>query len=756
MRDTQRFGLTAANIALGGMAILAAIFTLSFGGTNFFDIYFFYIVGLVTWIFAVFIYISKPDDGIAHLFYLMGVALLSIYSVSGQSEPYVEGWRYDFVSLFRFFATAFLPCMFLRCFAVFPEPKRLAQYKLFRRGVYFPGAILAIGMSVSYLFGQSYERLFFIIKMPYFTEANFIFVIVYSMAGHICLLHTCRTCSDLHTRKQAKWLFLGISIGTFPVTIFYTIPSLLGRTFPLGKYSAYTLILVMVCYVIAILRHRLMGIRIALNRSSLYAILSSVMLMIYLAGISLFTDILSLPIPDWVGKIISMLIVAMLFAPMKQRTQNFIDRYFYQREHNYRTTLLNFSEALSNMPGPDTLGDTLLYQLDEAFQPEFAALILRADHEYTVYRQIGDENKLKVVMHNIDFASVTNDFKMFGEEQLTVPLITNRGLIGVILLGKKLSEKNYSSEDISLMQTLSTHAAISIEKYERLRAQVDSMQLAYSRLVETFKKSYPNLLLTENTSSGEKDIIAELDMIAEALIGSSDKLTALNELKSGFLDNVSHELRTPLTAIQGHADNLLNNVLGELNENQRNRIGRISLNCKRLLRMVESLLRLSRIESDRLPFMPENISLSALMEDIALEMTPIAENKKLSLSFHYPPDSLISADEDMLRQIIINLIDNAIKFTLPGGEISINVENADTSTAISVKDTGIGMQPDNLDRIFDRFHQIPNEDGGNTAGLGIGLSIVKTFMDIHNGSIEVQSELEAGSQFTVIFPQNYS
>jgi len=743
VRDTQRFWRTVFNIALGAMVLTAAL--KSYEGNHIY----FYLVGLLTWIFAVSVFISRPDNDVAHFSYLMSVGLMSVCSVGGVFKPGVQGWEARSVPLFQFAATAFLPCIFFRFSAVFPSIKRFATNRFFKWWVYAPATLLFVAMSVSYLSGQSYERLFFLVKMPRLTILNLICLFGYSIAGHGCLLHTWLSGETKSQQKQAKWLFIGLSLGTVPVAVLDTVPRLMGIHIPYGGYSPYTLVTIMLCYGVAIMRYKLMDIEFVLNRSSVYAVVSGFMLAFYLVSVGILSRIS--PGPDIVGQLLSMLIIALLFVPMRQRVQEFIDKYFDQRRYNYRTTLLELSETLSTMLKLDELCHTLLRQLSEALQPEFAALLLEENSQYQVYDKVGDEEKLQEALQDFHPELAKGKPERIGENRLAVPLLSKGRAVGFILLGGKLSRKNYNSEDVFLMEVLSRQTAISIQNAKGLRKQIDLMQKAHNGLVETFRKSYPELIPEKPVPAGE-DMMSELDIIAAALVESSETLRELDDLKSQFLSDVSHDFKTPLAIIKGYADNLLDGVSGDLDENQRKYMERISQLCGRLNRMVNNLLNHSRIGAGRIDFIPTNLSLSSLMDEVAFELTTIAEEKEVSLDFNCPAGLTLFADEDKLRQIVINLVDNAIKFTPSEGKVWISVENKGEYVDVSVVDTGIGIPPESLSRIFDRFQQVQREDGENSAGVGIGLAIVKSFVELHNGDISVQSELGEGSRFTVTLP----
>jgi signal transduction histidine kinase len=753
----KRFWYTAFNIFVGGGALITAV--ISYGRTSQPDALYFYLIGLITWILALALFVSKPDDDFMHLLYLMSVGLMSVCSTDATFSMNEQGWQSRFVPLVQFTSSAFLPCLFLRCFSTYPSAKGFTKSKFFRWWIYAPGVILSVAMLMLYLAGNNYRKSFFLIDISPLLPLNTIFLFSFSIAGQACLLHTWLVGKVERERKQAKWLFLGISIGTLPLTFLDTLPFAFGVELPYSRYSAYTLIMIMICYGIAIMRHKLLDIELVLNRSTVYAAVSSVTLVVYLLSVQILGKVFIDPSVSAISQrsktalsFFSILIVALLFAPMKHRIQDLIDKAFYQRRYSYRLTLLNLSEAISMMLSLDELGKTLLNQLAEALQPEFAAILLGSGSTYQVHKQTGDEEKLKETLRQTNLKSIKDKPIRTNKGILVIPLLRQSQPIGFILLGKKRSGKNYNAEDISLMKTLSHETAVAIENaiiYEKLHERVSFMEEAYERLIEAFRESYPEIPTPGNPLSENIDIISQLDVITEALIKSSEKLKELDELKSQFLSNVSHELRTPLTSIKGYADNLLDGFVGKLDEKQRKYMERISVNCDRLVRMVNDILTRFRIDAGRLELKPTKVSLYSLISEVAFEFSLIAEKKAVSLTSDCPSNVILFADEDRLRQIIINLLDNAIKYTPSSGKVLVYVQDKEKDVDIAVEDTGIGISSEDIDKIFDGFSPVKHEEGG----AGIGLSIVKDLVELHNGRISVLSEIGKGSQFTVTLPK---
>ena len=217
---------------------------------------------------------------------------------------------------------------------------------------------------------------------------------------------------------------------------------------------------------------------------------------------------------------------------------------------------------------------------------------------------------------------------------------------------------------------------------------------------------------------------------------------------------MSHELRTPLTSIVGFADNMLEGLVGSLNMKQEQYLTRIKANGTRLARMITDLLDLSRVEAGKLVLSFEQVCLPTIVSDVIEQLLPLAITKHLNIELHSPdPELLVWADQDRLSQILTNLLDNAIKYTPDGGQVSVEL-SVDTHdmARIVIRDNGQGIPPDALPKLFDPFFRVQQEERSQTKGLGLGLAIVKDLVDLHGGSITVRSEVDQGTEFTFTLP----
>jgi len=236
-----------------------------------------------------------------------------------------------------------------------------------------------------------------------------------------------------------------------------------------------------------------------------------------------------------------------------------------------------------------------------------------------------------------------------------------------------------------------------------------------------------------------------------------EKLRDLNQLKDAFISNVSHELREPLEHIDLGVENLKRGGLGLLNEQQQSYLIRVQQNTKRLIRMITELLDVARIESGSITLHRAPCSVEEVVSEVIDETRPLWQKKSLSVrSDGELGNGHIIADRDMLKQIVGNLLDNAIKFTNENGEISISSKRENGSIELVVTDSGAGIAPEHLPHLFGRFYQAPTPVLGNgkrrKCGLGLGLNIVKTLVEAHGGEISVESKVGEGTRIKVRLP----
>src|SRR5678816_3948891 len=223
-----------------------------------------------------------------------------------------------------------------------------------------------------------------------------------------------------------------------------------------------------------------------------------------------------------------------------------------------------------------------------------------------------------------------------------------------------------------------------------------------------------------------------------------------NEQKTRFLATMSHELRTPMNAVIGFVDLLSEESSGPLTDRQRRFLGHVRTAGKHLLRIVENILDYSRLEAGRLQLEFQDFEARPVVQEVVAGISQIDREKPVTLTVDVPTGFIVRADRQRFQQILYNLASNALKFTPRGGEVTISAKRDDSFAYISVRDTGVGIAPDQLEPVFEEFHQARSSE--RNQGAGLGLAITQRLVQAHGGSITVESAVGQGSCFTFSLP----
>jgi hypothetical protein len=246
----------------------------------------------------------------------------------------------------------------------------------------------------------------------------------------------------------------------------------------------------------------------------------------------------------------------------------------------------------------------------------------------------------------------------------------------------------------------------------------------------------------------EQRIIERTAQLSEAM----EKAKAADRIKSAFLAAMSHELRTPLNSIIGFTGMVLQGLAGPINKEQEKQLGMVRGSARHLLDLINDVLDISKIEAGQLTLISENFDLRKSIEKAVQIVLPLADKKNLQIHANIGDDvSEMRGDQRRVEQILINLLNNAVKFT-NYGEINLHCYTDKDSITLSVVDTGIGIKPENLNIIFDAFRQVDSGITRVQEGTGLGLNITKKLVEMMGGSIHVASKLEEGSAFTITLP----
>ncbi|MGH1365975.1 MAG: GAF domain-containing sensor histidine kinase [Calditrichia bacterium] len=303
----------------------------------------------------------------------------------------------------------------------------------------------------------------------------------------------------------------------------------------------------------------------------------------------------------------------------------------------------------------------------------------------------------------------------FPSAWLGVPMILGDKVFGVIANEHYGQDYFYNEDDVEVLQALADQAAIAIENAR-----------------------YQQKLTEKNQELNE----------------AYEKLTEVDKRKSEFLSTVSHELRTPLTTVKGCIENVLSKYYGPITKKQKSRLEMALASVNDETRLVENLLELVRMQDREIQLEMVEFDLCEVIISVLKSLEYDAKEKSLSLHAKLPSDKIVCdvLDKTKIKQVLTNLVHNAIKFTPDNGIITITLKRKESGLTIKVKDSGVGIPKSEYQKIFEQFYQIDGSSTRGVGGSGVGLSIARKYVELHGGSISVASKVGKGSTFSVTLP----
>jgi PAS domain S-box-containing protein len=433
------------------------------------------------------------------------------------------------------------------------------------------------------------------------------------------------------------------------------------------------------------------------------------------------------------------------------------------KKSNWRLNLLNFfANKLAQYLDLDQVLDIAAHFIQEAVPRAEAIRLLLYDETL----------KALVVKKALGFPAPESLYQMKLTETESFSGRVFEAGESILLEAETIEELGLSPENASLFLKATggkiggSHLMIVIKSYQQKFGLIVihnfSEPGAFSQEDMEFGETIANQLaialrnaqLFEQIQSWNADLERKVAERTRELRTLNAELVQANCHKSEFLATMSHELRTPLNAIIGFSEVVLSEGFGPLNEKQKRQVASILKSGKHLLSLINDILDLSKIEAGKMELALERFSLPLLLKDVFNVIDVLALKKEITLE---PPvidgDLAICADKARLVQILYNLLHNAVKFTLPGGRVAVEVTDAPDFVKISVLDNGIGIDPKDQERIFNAFEQVDGSMSRHYEGTGLGLNLVRKLVHMHRGTIWVESSPGQGSRFTFTIPK---
>ena len=556
-------------------------------------------------------------------------------------------------------------------------------------------------------------------------------------------------------RKKSFFMLLGMGTGflggwttylmTFDIPIFPWGVPLVALYPPLLSY--------------AIIRYRLINIQTVIHKTLLWAALSSLVLVPLYLILKLSRPWLE-TLPTW-GVSVFSLGLFYLMTVYYQTIQPKIDHLFQRRKYNLQQVLDQLLERMAVLGDLRELSRQVLHTLVETLYAKQATLLL-GDEKSQNYHPLetageasgvvlpADDPLIEWVRHHpgtieadvveqepayAEIKEAARSFFTRTGSVVCVPLSTGHEFIGLIHLGEKTNLKSYTDLDLKFLDKLRVEAAIAL-----------SNATLYDRVMRL------NTELTGlNAQLEEKvrDRTVELERANRQLSDSNQKISEADRMKSKFLANMSHELRTPLNSIIGFSKVMLKGIEGPLTDPQRVDLEAIHKSGQHLLGLISDLLDLSKIEAGKMDLRVEEVDLRELVHGVLSTAQALSAGKQIELKQEVGVSlPRVWGDGTRLRQVVLNLVSNAIKFT-DRGEVEVRAEQRGAYVVVSVRDTGCGIKTEDQGKLFEEFRQL---DGGRRGGTGLGLAISKKFVELHGGEIWVESRPGEGSTFAFSLP----
>jgi signal transduction histidine kinase len=577
--------------------------------------------------------------------------------------------------------------------------------------------------------------------------------VIYFLWGFSILFGYSRRTRNNVERTQLRYIFTGIILSLTPVVIANGILPTLGITNAI-VYGPSTIILLAIFMSVAIIRHRLLDIRLVVARSIGY--LASLLVLAAVYGVLVFgaaSVLFHLHFSAGLQVFIAgaTAVAALSFGSLKSFFARNTNKLFYRDAYDTQVFLDEFNKTLVATYELDQLLKKSIEIIDKNIRPLNSLFIVNQTSN-TKSRLVGAGNKDRLTKQDISTIQgavantkqkliVTDELDsshsslqnlLRGKDIVLVAKLAsdNAGAkadVGYLMLGPKKSGNLYSSQDIQVIEIVSNELVIAVQ----------------------------NSLRFEEIQNFNLTLQGRIDEATKKLRKANEKLREMDETKDDFISMASHQLRTPLTSVKGYISMVLEEDAGKITHMQREMLGQAFFSSQRMVYLIADLLNVSRLKTGKFIIEPTPVDLAEVVEQELSQLEETAAAHSLTLQYdkpkHFPT---LMFDETKTRQVIMNFVDNAIYYTPNGGHITVQLTNNKSTIELRILDNGIGVPKREQPHLFTKFYRADNARKARPDGTGLGLFMAKKVIVAQGGSIVFDSQEGKGSTFGFIFSKH--
>lgn len=693
------------------------------------------ICGLALWWVPASVFASRMDRGPMRDFYwglhLYGIAVMT----GGVHFPLGGTWPGATLSLLRLLGLAVVPFLFLHMTLSFPSRSSVLD-----RNRWIEPALTLIPV-VTFSWNAATILGYFSAPGPgawaHFDRAQLsqgVALIGGNALGCAVLLTRAGRAQLARERRQLMWLLWGVTLGVTPFALLYVLPQILGGAplIPLWLARLATLTLP-ASMGIAIARERFLDIDIIIRRSLIYGVLAALMVLLYYVLAVLIGRQVEHHFPQFApyAPVLATAVSLALFLPTRRAIGILVDRTVFQIRYGYDQALEEFRAELPAASTQQEIADRTCAFLGRQLRVKRAAVVARVDSESRVAALRADEigtirdlardpavaHGGRVVAPHLtmlpDVESARFPVALLQSGYLYVePLAVGDRALGYLMLGEKITERRYLEQDVDLIGSVARDATRALDRLHLVQKAAEEAR-------------------------------------------ARERLGEIDRLKTEFLSRVAHDLRTPLASVSWSVQNLLDGIAGPLGEVQVDYLRSVRASTAQLSRLVNNLLEISRLEAGKGPAVAEPVDWTAIVGEAISSLTPLGRAKGVRIESCVAPGlGPVGSHRDKLNEVVVNLLENAIRYAPPGSAVEVTLERAAAGRQrLRVRDHGPGVPAGEREAIFERFHQGAPSPYSDQRGFGLGLYVVRSYLAQVSGSVRVDDAPGEGASFVCEVPE---